>query len=144
MLQPQDGVSLLKLFTEEITRRDKPIPFCCQGNTALLDNDDKLIHFGARHGANSYELYDLTSDPKEKKNLYRDKPELAARLKTAMDAWVTSINASIAGKDYPEGRLEPGDPQPQFWMEMDAYRPYFDDWKKRPEYRSRLIPKQRK
>jgi hypothetical protein len=25
-----------------------------------------------------------------------------------------------------------------FWTEVDAYKPYFKDWKKRPEYESRL------
>ena len=70
MLQPQDGVSLRKLFTEEIARRDKPIPFCCLGNTALLDNNVKLIRLGNKPPEQQYELYDLASDPREENNLY--------------------------------------------------------------------------
>ena len=59
MLQPQDGVSLLSLFTEEAVRRDKPIPFHCLGNSALLDNNYKLIHLGKKPAESRYELYDL-------------------------------------------------------------------------------------
>ena len=140
-LQPQDGVSLLQLFTKEMARREKPIPFSCLGNTALLDNNYKLIRLGKKQPARQYELYDLANDPKEETNLYSQQPELADRMRSAMEAWEQSMNASVAGKDYPEGRLLPGDPEPRFWTDVDAYRPYFDAWKVRPEYQSRLRAK---
>ena len=143
-IKPQDGVSLTKLFTQNLDRRDKPIPFHCFGNTALLDNNFKLLHGGKRNGPKQYELYDLSSDPKEANNLYAAKPDLARRMQARMTQWQASMNASITGKDYPEGRLLPGDPQPRFWMEVDAYRPYFDEWRKRWEYRSRLTPRKRR
>ena len=144
MLQPQDGISLRTLFTEERTRRDKPIPFSCLGKTALLDNNYKLIHVGKKKGAKQYELYDLTADPKEENNLYAERTEIARRLQSRMDQWLTSMTASVAGKDYPEGKLKPGDPEPRFWTDVEAYRPYFSDWQHRPEYESRLRPKKRK
>ncbi|MFO7905499.1 MAG: sulfatase-like hydrolase/transferase [Pirellulaceae bacterium] len=137
-LEPQDGISLLKLFTEKMARRDKPIPFCCFNDTAWLDNEYKLIRLARKRDTPEYELYNLASDPKEQNDLYREEPELAERLRTEMEAWVKSMNASIAGKDYPAGKVLPGDPEPRFWMEVDAYRPYFSDWEKRPEYKSRL------
>lgn len=143
-LQPQDGISLLPLFTKELRRREKPIPFCCLNNTALLDNNIKLIRLGNRPSARQYELYDLASDPKEQSNLYLQDPELARKMQQAMDAWVESMNASVAGHDYAEGRLLPGDPEPRFWTEMEEYRPYFDQWKDRPEYASRLSAKETK
>ena len=144
MLPPQDGMSLRPLFTEETARRAKPIPFRCLGNTALLDNNDKLIRLGRRNGPKQYELYDLADDPKEERNLYAERPEIAQRLQTQMTQWSKSIGASMAGKDYPEGKLNPGDPEPRFWMDVDAYRPYFDEWRKRPEYKSRLTPRRRR
>ncbi len=144
MLQPQDGISLSKLFTEEITRRPKPIPFRCFGNTALLDNNYKLIHVGKRNQPKQYELYDLAVDPKEENNLCAEQPEVARRLQSQMTQWDKSIRASVAGQDYPEGKLNPGDPEPRFWTDVDAYRPFFDEWRKRPEYKSRLIPSKRK
>ncbi|MBC8877093.1 MAG: sulfatase-like hydrolase/transferase [Planctomycetes bacterium] len=142
MLQPQDGISLRTLFTEERTRRDKPIPFSCFGNTALIDNNYKLLHTGRRQ--KQYELYDLSVDPKEEKNLFNERTAVAKRLKTAMDRWNESLAASVAGKDYPEGTVNPGEPEPRFWMDVEAYRPYFDQWKKRPEYESRFNPRKRK
>ncbi len=142
MLQPQDGISLKDLFTEEHARREKPIPFSCFGNTALIDNNYKLLHIGRRQ--RQYELYDLRVDPKEENNLFSERTEVAQRLKTAMDRWNESLAVSVAGEDYPEGRVNPGEPEPRFWMDVDAYRPYFDQWKERPEYASRLKPKKRK
>lgn len=142
MLQPQDGVSLRALFTEERTRREKPIPFSCFGNTALIDNNYKLLHIGRRQ--KRYELYDLSVDPKEAKNLFNERAEVAQRLKTAMDRWNESLAASVAGKDYPRGTVNPAEPEPRFWMDVEAYRPYFDEWRKRPEYAPRFRPKKRK
>ena len=60
------------------------------------------------------------------------------RLRAKLDAWSASVDASVAGKDYAAGLVEPGNPAPRFWMEMDAYAPYFDAWRKRPEFRARL------
>jgi arylsulfatase A-like enzyme len=141
MLQPQDGISLHRLFSEPIVRRDRPIPFSCFGNTALIDNQYKLLHVGKKNGANQYELYNLRVDPREEENLYSIEPEVAQRLKAIMTAWQTSMNDSVAGKDYAAGRLIPGDPEPRFWTEVDSYRPYFNSWKSRPEYKSRLRSK---
>lgn len=50
MLQPQDGMSLRALFTERMARREKPIPFSCFGNTALIDNNYKLLHMAEGRG----------------------------------------------------------------------------------------------
>lgn len=138
MLRPQDGMSLLKLFTEGMEQRDKPIPFCCFNNTVWLDNEYKLIRLARKRDAPRYELYNLSEDPKEEHNLYDEKPKTAKQLREEMQAWVDSMNASIAGKDYPAGKVLPGDPEPRFWMDLEAYRPYFNDWENRPEYKDRL------
>ena len=143
MLQPQDGISLKQLFHEELTRRAKPIPFHCFGNSALLDNNYKLIHVGNRREPKRYELYDLAVDPKEENNLQSERPKVAQLLKSQLTEWKRSMIASVAGKDYPEGKLNPGDPQPRFWTDVDAYRPYFGEWRRRPEYKSRLTSRKR-
>jgi arylsulfatase A-like enzyme len=142
MVQPQDGVSLVKLFTKEIGKREKPIPFHYAGSSVVLDNNIKLLHVGKKK--KKYELYDLATDPHETHNLYTSAPDQAKRMRKLMDAWVTSMNASVEGKDYPAGRVLPGDPAPRFWMQVEAYRPYFNEWKERPEYKSRLREKKRK
>ena len=142
MIQPHDGMSLKPLFSGETGPRTKPIPFKYSKRAALIDNDFKLLTQDV--GKGSYELYNLAADPKETKNLYAAEPETAQRMKKALDAWLDSVKASVAGKDYPEGKLAEPDPAPVFWTAMDAYRPYFEEWKKRPEYRGRLSPRKKK
>ena len=57
--------------------------------------------------------------------------------KEGKEAANTSIEASVQGKDYPEGKVGPQPPR-IFWTEVKAYRPYFKEWKNRPEYKARL------
>lgn len=137
MVQPQDGISLTQLFTRELARRESPISFNCFGSSVLLDNNIKLLHTGKGKKA-GYELYDLATDPHEETSLFERQPELAARMVKQLQARNESIANSLAGRDYPEGRVNAGEPEPRFWMTLDAYRPYFDEWRKRPEYASRL------
>ena len=139
MTAPVDGISLRKIFSSDQARREKPIPFHCLKKTALLDNNIKLIHHSPRKKQPPvYELYDLENDPGEQQNLYQTKPDLAQRMTGLMEDFTQSMEKSIAGRDYPEGKLLPGDPQPRFWTELDVYKPYFSKWKNRPEYKSRL------
>ena len=136
MLQPQDGISLTQVMDGVIQKRGKPIPFQCFGSTVLLDNNMKLLHVGKKR--KQYELYDLAADPREATNLYASRQQVAQRMTAAMTELQNSIANSFAGKDYAEGKLLPGDPAPRFWMDVEAYRPYFDQWRKRPEYESRI------
>jgi arylsulfatase A-like enzyme len=48
------------------------------------------------------------------------------------------MDASFAGKDYPEGKVTPPDPQPVNWYEAQQYQPYLEDWKLRWEFQSYL------
>lgn len=139
MLQPQDGHSLRKLFESDISQREKPIPFRHQQRGAWVDNQYKLVIQDISKPA--FELYDLASDPHEAKDVSAQFPKVADRLNSQFRLWSESVDESATGKDYPEGEINPGEPKSRFWMEVDAYRPYFEAWKKRPEYRSRLTSK---
>ena len=52
--------------------------------------------------------------------------------------WSRSVDASVLGKDYPEQTVDAGEPEPRFWTEVEEYKPYFEKWRKRWEYSSRL------
>jgi len=90
-----------------------------------------------------FELFDLEADPRETRDLSGEQPERLTRMKRDLLAWNDSVESSVAGRDYPEGRVSPADPEPQNWYETPAYQPYLDQWKTRWEYRSSL-DKQRK
>ena len=136
MLKPQDGQSLVKLFSKEIGPRKKPLPFRSRGRLAVVDNNYKMI---AQPDGNKtqYELYNLKNDEAEQTNLVEKEFKIAKRLRRKVNALNTSVEASVEGHDYPERKVTEQPPR-IFWWESEAYRPYFSEWIKRPEYESRL------
>ena len=84
-----------------------------------------------------YELYNLKKDIAEQNNLMDKEPKLAKRLQRKLEAIDASVTASVNGQDYPGGKVDAQPPR-IFWWESEAYRPYFSEWIKRPEYASRL------
>lgn len=146
-LHPQDGMSLLPVLrgVEEGPRpQSNPLVFNYAGETALIDNDWKLLQLrsqGKKSGRNAqlhYELYNLREDPSEKKNRWQTEPEIAERMEKKLRDFLLSLNASVAGKDYPSGVVRAGEPEPRQWTEIEAYEPFFKDWRSRPEYSARL------
>jgi len=150
MLDVVDGASLKPLFDREereIGPRAKPIPFLYAGQAALVDNDYKMVFTkggggrprrvasGKEPDATRYVLYDLARDPKETKDISADRPEVARRLREALAQFMESVDRSRTGADYPEGRITSPGPRPMFWWDSPAYKPYLDEWVKRPEYR---------
>ena len=136
MLQPQDGQSLRLLFEKEPGPRRKPIGFRSGTRGALVDNEFKLYSRNVSKG--DFELYDLGEDPAEKEDVGTRHPEVAQRLRKLFQEWNATVDASVAGKDYPSGKVDSPQPPRMFWTELDAYRPYFKAWRKRPEYSGRL------
>ena len=112
------------------------------GKAALVDNRYKLLTTNIARG--NFELYDLVDDPAEANNIAADKPDVARRLTQHLLKWNASVDDSFAGKDYPEGRVDPSEPQPRFWTDVEAYQPYFPEWSQRWEYESRLTKRAKK
>lgn len=137
ILQPHDGISLKSGITSgKFGVRKKPIPFRFMGKGALLDNHYKLVAVDVKQ--RQYELYDLKADPTESNNAFESLPKVAQRLQAAFEEWNRSMEASDRGHDYREGRLTDPDARRVLWTDMPEYEPYFQDWKTRPEYQSRL------
>jgi hypothetical protein len=64
-------------------------------------------------------------------------PEIFRQLKDQYVKWSKSVDASVAGKDYPEKMLT--DPGKNIqWKDDPLYAPYLDAWKSRPEYSNLL------
>lgn len=130
-----DGFSLSHLFDSDLpdANRDKPLGFRHADRWAWIDNDIKLVKPNAKK--DTIELYDLSKDQSETNDLAKSKPELAARMKTAFDAWNKTVEDSIAGLDYPEGKVIPPDPGPRSWPQTEEYAPYIDGWRNRREFK---------
>ena len=139
MLTPQDGESLVPIFAKETGPRKNPLIFRSQDRMAVVDNDWKLLSLPAGGGKRpaKLELYNLAADKAETTNLLASEKKIAADLRRKLETAKTSIEASVAGEDYPGGKLNPQPPR-IFWTDVKDYHPHFKDWKNRPEYQSRL------
>ena len=128
LLRPTDGDSLASLFDHDLKSREKPIPFRFNEKGALIDNDYKLVTTDRETGA--FELYNLKDDPKETTNISQDEPEVFHRMKTMFLEWNNSVEASVAGKDYLEGRVRDGEPESHDWKDDERYMKALDAWNK--------------
>lgn len=70
------------------------------GPRAILDNNYKLVITGRRKGKAAKELFDLSSDPAEKKNVIDAHPEIAKKLERQLRDWQTSVLKSLTEVDY--------------------------------------------
>lgn len=122
MVQPQDGQSLRPLFDKEIGPRRRPLFFRHSHRGVVIDDQFKLL--SQQRG---FELYDLKNDPHEKKNLYDSRPKIAERLVAKWNDWNQSVEKSVSGNDYPEGRVL-AQPERRFWRDDPAYAPYVKAW----------------
>jgi arylsulfatase A-like enzyme len=114
--KPIDGVGILPILSGKTRERSKPIGFSYTpyprheepwGTPAALIDGNYKLHLrpqkdreGKRTGFPPVELYDLVKDPKESKDIAKKKPEVAAKMKAALEKWLLSVRGSIAGKDY--------------------------------------------
>jgi arylsulfatase A-like enzyme len=95
--RPYDGVSLLPLIEGKMTRRPQPIGFESKNQVSLTNNRYKIY---SPDGGKTFELYDLTDDPAETRDISRDKPGILEAMKKTLETWRASCKASNAGQDY--------------------------------------------
>lgn len=132
LLQPQDGVDLSPVFDGHDGPRDKLIGFRHTGRIALIDNNLKIVDNDRE--AEALQVYDLESDPGETRDLTQERNADAVRLRAAIEQWNASVTASADGADYPANDFDKTESQPRWWMTADAYAPYIEAWRERPEY----------
>lgn len=132
----RDGMNLLPLFAADLPSRPQPLGFRHRGRAAWIDGSMKLVTQDLEKG--TFELYDLGKDPDETTDLAASQPDELARLVTAFTEWNDGVEASVAGKDYPEGKVTDTITRRRNWPEEDLYRPFFEAWKDRPEFRRYL------
>jgi arylsulfatase A-like enzyme len=74
------------------------------GPRAILDGNYKLVIIGRSKGEPVKELFDLHSDPAEKKNIIATHPKIAKRLEGELRDWQKSVLQSLTGADYRSGK----------------------------------------
>lgn len=131
-----DGESLAPLFDGELRARRRPIGFRHTDRGAIIYNQYKLVKPNAK--SDELELYDLEKDQSESVNIIESSPDVAKKMKAAWSGWNKSVNDSVLGLDYPEKNVVPADPGPRNWDQLDLYKPWFQEWKNRPEYKGRI------
>jgi arylsulfatase A-like enzyme len=131
MLAVHDGESIASLFDGRTPQRSHAIPFRFQKNAALIDGDYKLLSTGVRKDG-QWQLFDLKADPGETKDVSAELPDRFARMKTEAETMLRSVEASAAGKDYPEGKILQA-PRNAFWRDMDEYKPHLQTFSRRSE-----------
>ena len=136
LLKPVDGISLKPIFKNDIKNRDKKIPFRYKDQGALVDNNFKLVATSIKK--KEFELYDLENDSGETTNLAVQNPMIFNQMKKDFLKWGKSIDSSLDGIDYPEGKVLKN-PERHFWMNDERYEPYLEEWLNRPEYRDRIL-----
>ncbi|MFN2351019.1 MAG: sulfatase, partial [Kiritimatiellia bacterium] len=132
MLAPVDGISLAPLFRVPIGRREQPIPFRYKRQRALVDNQYKLVTQNIEE--EPFALYDLDRDQAETNNIAEQYPEVFERLKARCLEWNASVDASVAGRDYPPGTVLE-EIKPRSWRQDEQYQALFPEWEKDPAYR---------
>jgi arylsulfatase A-like enzyme len=136
MVQPVDGRSLRPLFTGEVGARVEPIGFRFHQKLAFIVQRYKVLTDDLKGG--KFELYDIEADPNETSDLSAKHPEVASKLKAQLLAWNESVDASFAGRDYPEGKVTPPDPESVSWAQHPTYAAYLEQWKHRWEYKAAI------
>jgi arylsulfatase A-like enzyme len=133
MLQPVDGISIKPVIQNKNNGiRTTPIPFLYQEKGALIDNDFKLFSPDPDKGL--FMLFDLANDKSESTDVSKKHPGKFEQLKSEFIKWHESAEKSIAGLDYPEGKVNSDEPEPQFWIDDVRYKSFIVKYGNRPEY----------
>jgi len=109
--RPVDGISLMKILNGTQTSRGVPIgfQFINQKQKAMMGDRYKLVNNlgDKRSGADNsdlprseFELYDIVSDPYETIDISTHHPEIVEKMKTELNAFLSSCERSNSGEDY--------------------------------------------
>jgi len=95
--RPIDGVSLKPLINGKMKQRSMPIGFESGIQQAFMNNQYKI--YSSDEGK-SFELFDITTDSAESKNIIDQFPDVANDLIQQLHEWRASCSNSNEGMDY--------------------------------------------
>jgi hypothetical protein len=82
----------------------------------------------------AFELYNLEKDKTESTDISKEHPDIFEKMKSDFIQWNASVENSVAGKDYHEGKVISGDPVRHFWVDDPRYESFMNEHADRPEY----------
>ncbi|MGB0597668.1 MAG: sulfatase family protein [Rubripirellula sp.] len=100
--RPIDGQDLMPILTGQKSKRKMSIPFRARGNATLVKDRFKLV-------LPVGELYDLSSDWSEERNIASSHPERVKLMTQELAAYLESMQKSHAGLDYGDPSFQPLD-----------------------------------
>ena len=122
-----DGVDILpNLFGENIPIRDEFAYYCRYNLTAIRKGNYKL-HVGRTYESDTFvepELYDLSNDIGEQKNIYKNAHETAGILETLCEKYRRELGDDLLGIKGQEIRACTRIKQPKALTEYDERHPY--------------------
>lgn len=71
-----------------------------KGHAAWVDGDYKLHRISGKNGGVKYLLYNLATDPQEKRNLSDSESDRLSNMQQALETWQASVIKSVNGGDY--------------------------------------------
>ena len=96
--RPLDGISVRSAIEGNNTPREHPMGFRFSRHAfAWMNNRHKLI---SKDSLQSFELYDLLSDPQESNNITNQYSEISSDLQAQLNSWISSCTKSELGADY--------------------------------------------
>lgn len=140
LLEPVDGMSLVSLFDADPVTREKPIAYfqLHHNEQALVDNDYKIVGLIDKATKQRvFSLYHITEDRAETTDLSAQMPERFAAMQNELAEIHESVEASLAGADYPLSPQIKTIRTPN-WVDTPGYEPHFDAFEKRKEYRGQI------
>ena len=102
--RPIDGEDVLDILTGRSKARTKSIPF------RYNEKQSSLVKGGYKLLLPAYELYDLSHDRPERKNLAAAMPEKARAMKAELVTFFESVKNSHSGSDYNDPSFKAVDP----------------------------------
>jgi len=98
--RPIDGQDIMPIITGQVNKREKAIPFRAKGGAAIVKNGFKLL-------LPKGELYNLSNDWSEERNVAAEYPEQVTRMTRELMGYLESMKKSHAGADYNDPSFKP-------------------------------------
>ncbi|MEM9533129.1 MAG: arylsulfatase [Pseudomonadota bacterium] len=95
-VEPMTGTSIVPLLTADTSQLpERTLGLELMGKRAIRQGPWKLVHMPPPYGSDEWQLFDLTSDPGETRDLAAARPEVLTRMKSLWEVYATENGVII-------------------------------------------------